>query len=102
MRVLLLVGVYRADLVWDPDKVSVSVAGAVDHVVWDHETQTDTDKRWATMREAFEPHGDTQWEWREVWVELDDAQVREHFKAPVVVGAVEPPSDNQRRTGDEE
>lgn len=93
MRVLLLVGVDRSDLEAAPGRVTPVIAGCVDETVWEHETQTETDERWAPMREAYDPEG-SDYEWREMWVELDDAEVLEPFLLPSVTGKVHPPDDS--------
>jgi hypothetical protein len=94
MKALMLMGVYRDDLLAMPDRVTPVIAGCVDETVWAHEDQEDTERRWAPLRAAFDPSG-TDYDWREVWVTLDEAASRKHFTIPAVVGTVEPVAPGQ-------
>lgn len=92
MRVLMLVGVYRED--WDVVAVQgtcmPTVAGCVDGGTWEVEGDEDTERRWKACKEVYDPRGGD-YEWREVWVNLDEQALREHFQVGAVPATVEAP-----------
>lgn len=89
-RALVLVGVYRAD--WQDERFNKTVipvvAGCLDETVWEHQTDEETTAHWAPRKEAFDPHG-TDYDWREVWVTLDPAGLRQPFELPVLQAKIE-------------
>lgn len=89
-KALALIGVYRAD--WEDqrfqERVVPVVAGVLDESVWEHETEEETQARWAPMKEAFDPRG-TDYDWREVWVHLDESGLRAPFEIPALEATIE-------------
>ncbi|WCB94452.1 hypothetical protein DSM104299_03189 [Baekduia alba] len=90
MRVLMLVGVYREDWARNPANTMPLIAGVVDGGTWEVEGEEDTERRWAQCKETYDPMGGG-YEWREVWVNLEEQPLREHFQIGTVPATVEPP-----------
>ena len=100
MKVLALVGVYRADFN-DPrhhDHVEPTVAGVLPDHAWQYMTDDEVNEHWAKTRPSFDPSG-VDYDWREIWIELDPASLRAHFEVPAVAGVVAPPSTPERQSG---
>lgn len=89
-RALILVGVYIND--WQDDRFRATVipviAGITDGTVWDMETDDETQARWAKCKEAFDPGGGS-YEWREVWITLDEDGLRAPFEVPEIKAQIE-------------
>lgn len=94
-RVLMLVGVYRAD--WQDERFQADivpvVAGVVDETVWEHETEAETDARWSACKAAWDPSG-MDYEWREVWVRLDVPGLRAPFEIPEAASVADSPASS--------
>ena len=80
-RIRLLVGKHPGDS-------GPSIAGCVDELIWEIEGQEHTEARWEQHKEDFGPMA-SEYTWREVVVEIPEAEIMRYFDTPTIQGRVD-------------
>lgn len=85
MRARALIGVYRPDAEIDPEGVCPVIAGCMDAGTWEVMPVEESDAIFDAWKKSYDPSG-ADYDWREVWIELDREQLRALVVAPTLRG----------------